>query len=106
MRMPGGEYRNTPRKIKEILVLSMFLPLPEILQINIIKKGEYRPMFSVDMMIKDFDLAFDIAKHYKASLPVTAMVRQFYEEESSAGKGSDDYAVLVQRLERNLGIER
>ena len=75
-------------------------------KVGVINTGKYDAAFSVDMMLKDFDLALDAAKAYKASLPVTALTRQFYEESSAKGRGSEDYAVLVKRMEENVGIER
>lgn len=75
-------------------------------KVNVINTGKYDAAFSVDMMLKDFDLALDAAKAYKSSLPVTALTRQFYEESSAKGRGSEDYAVLVKRMEENVGIER
>lgn len=75
-------------------------------KINLIKNNAYEPAFNVRMMQKDFDLAMDTAKQYEASLPVTALVRQFYEEATACGKAGEDYAVLVQRQEKNVGIDR
>lgn len=75
-------------------------------KVDVINTGRYDAAFSVDMMLKDFDLALDAAKAYKSSLPVTALTRQFYEESSAKGRGSEDYAVLVKRMEENVGIER
>ena len=75
-------------------------------KVDVINTGRYDAAFSVDMMLKDFDLALDAAKAYKSSLPVTALTRQFYEESSAKGRGGEDYAVLVKRMEENVGIER
>lgn len=75
-------------------------------KVDVINTGKYDAAFSVDMMLKDFDLAMDAAKTYKSSLPVTALTRQFYEESSAKGRGDEDYAVLVKRLEENVGIKR
>lgn len=75
-------------------------------KVDLINTGTYTPAFSVKMMQKDFDLAMDTAKQYEASLPVTAMVRQFYNEAAACGKANEDYAVLVQRQEKNVGIDR
>lgn len=75
-------------------------------KIGIINANKYDVAFSVDMMLKDFDLAMETGKRYKASLPVTALIRQFYEEASASGRGREDYAILVKRLEENVGINR
>ena len=75
-------------------------------KVDLINTGIYDPSFNVRMMMKDFDLALDSAKQYHTSLPVTSMVRQFYEEAAACGSEKEDYAVLVRRLEKNIGIER
>lgn len=75
-------------------------------KVNLVKTGQYNPAFSVKMIMKDFDLAFDAAKQLGAALPMTAMNRQFYAEAAATGRGDKDYAVLVQLLEENCGIKR
>ena len=75
-------------------------------KVSLINSGKYEAAFSVDMMKKDFDLALEAAKAYNTSLPVTALTRQFYEESSAVGRGHEDYAILVKRMEENVGIER
>lgn len=75
-------------------------------KVDLINAGKYDPAFTVKMMLKDFDLALDTAKQYEASLPVTSLVRQFYEEAAAVGREMEDYAVLVKRQEENIGIDR
>lgn len=75
-------------------------------KVEAISSNQYDPAFSVHMMLKDFDLALETAKLYESSLPLTALTRQFYEESVALGRGHEDYAVLVKRLEENVGINR
>ncbi len=96
----------TVEKCMEVIAGSAVGNLIVDSKVDVINTGKYDAAFSVDMMLKDFDLALDAAKTYKSSLPVTALTRQFYEESSAKGRGSEDYAILVKRMEENVGIER
>ena len=54
--------------------------------------------FAVDWMRKDLGLAIDEARANGASLPVTAMVDQFFADIQHMGGGRLDTSVLVRRL--------
>ena len=54
--------------------------------------------FAVDWMRKDLGLAIDEARANGASLPMTAMVDQFYADIQHMGGGRLDTSVLVRRL--------
>ena len=54
--------------------------------------------FAVDWMRKDLGLALDEARTNGASLPVAALVDQFYAEVQAAGGGRLDTSSLVTRL--------
>lgn len=54
--------------------------------------------FAVDWMRKDLSIVLDEAKNNKASLPVTAMVDQFYSDVQSQGGGRWDTSSLIVRL--------
>ncbi|MBR0599229.1 NAD(P)-dependent oxidoreductase [Sinanaerobacter chloroacetimidivorans] len=71
-----------------------------------ISKGEYNPAFSVKLMMKDFDLAFDAAKQYGVSMPVTAITRQCLAAAAATGRGEKDFSVLTQVLEGQCGVTR
>jgi len=71
-----------------------------------ISKGEYNPAFSVKLMMKDFDLAFEAAKQYRVSMPVTAITRQALAVAEASGKGDKDFSVLTQVLEGQCGVTR
>ena len=68
--------------------------------------GDYTAAFSVKLMMKDFDLAFDAAKQYGVSMPVTAVTRQALSAADATGRGDKDFSVLTQVLEDQCGYKR
>lgn len=60
---------------------------------------EYNHGFAVDLMRKDFGICFNEAQNLGASLPVTALVDQFYAEVQQMGGNKWDTSSLLKRLE-------
>ena len=60
--------------------------------------NEYEFGFAVDWMRKDLGIALDAARENGASLPVTALVDQFYADVQQAGGGRWDTSSLLTRL--------
>ena len=56
--------------------------------------------FAVDWMRKDLGMCLEEADRNKASLPVTAMVDQFYKDVQKMGGGRWDTSSLMRRLSR------
>ncbi|HSF64853.1 MAG TPA: NAD(P)-dependent oxidoreductase [Paracoccaceae bacterium] len=56
--------------------------------------------FAVDWMRKDLGICLDTAKQMGASLPVTALVDQFYADVQAMGGGRWDTSSLIKRLPR------
>jgi 3-hydroxyisobutyrate dehydrogenase len=56
--------------------------------------------FAVDWMRKDLGLALEEARRNGATLPVTALVDQFYAEVQAMGGGRQDTSSIVRRLGR------
>jgi 3-hydroxyisobutyrate dehydrogenase len=56
--------------------------------------------FAVNWMRKDLGLALDEARGNGATLPMTALVDQFYAEVQSLGGGRQDTSSLIRRLPR------
>jgi 3-hydroxyisobutyrate dehydrogenase len=56
--------------------------------------------FAVDWMRKDLGLALEEARANGATLPVTAMVDQFYADVQAMGGGRQDTSSLVRRITR------
>ena len=63
---------------------------------------EFNHGFAVDWMRKDLGICLAAADEVGASLPVTALVDQFYKEVQSMGGGRWDTSALIARL-RKLG---
>jgi 3-hydroxyisobutyrate dehydrogenase len=60
--------------------------------------GEFKFGFAVDWMRKDLAICLDEARRNGASLPVTALVDQFYGEVQAEGGGRWDTSSLITRL--------
>ena len=58
----------------------------------------FEPGFAVDWMRKDLGLTLDEARVNGATLPVTALVDQFYADVQAMGGGRQDTSALVRRL--------
>ncbi len=61
-------------------------------------KDEYDFGFAVDWMRKDLGICLDTADENGASLPVTAIVDQFYKDVQNQGGGRWDTSSLIKRL--------
>ncbi|MGV3512743.1 MAG: NAD(P)-dependent oxidoreductase [Novosphingobium sp.] len=61
-------------------------------------KDEFDFGFAVDWMRKDLGLAMDEARNLGASVPVTALVDQFYVDVQAMGYGREDTSALIRRL--------
>jgi 3-hydroxyisobutyrate dehydrogenase len=62
--------------------------------------GKFDYGFAVDWMRKDLAICFAEARNNGASLPVAALVDQFYAEIQEMGGGRFDTSSLIARLER------
>ena len=61
-------------------------------------EGKFDYGFAVDWMRKDLDIALSTAEEFDASLPLTALVDQFYKDVQRMGGGRWDTSSLIQRL--------
>ncbi|QUJ77629.1 NAD(P)-dependent oxidoreductase [Sulfitobacter albidus] len=64
--------------------------------------GEFNHGFAVDWMRKDLDICLRTGDEIAASLPVTALVDQFYKDVQKLGGGRWDTSSLIERL-RKMG---
>jgi 3-hydroxyisobutyrate dehydrogenase len=64
-------------------------------------EGKFDFGFAVDWVRKDFSMIIEEARANGASLPVTALVDQFYAEIQEMGGGRWDTSSLIARLERS-----
>jgi 3-hydroxyisobutyrate dehydrogenase-like beta-hydroxyacid dehydrogenase len=63
-------------------------------------EGKFDFGFAVDWMRKDLRIALDVARQSGASLPLTALVDQFYAAVQAEGHGRWDTSSLISRLNR------
>ena len=61
---------------------------------------EFEHGFAVDWMRKDLGICLDTANETGASLPITALVDQFYKDVQKLGGGRWDTSSLIQRLRK------
>jgi 3-hydroxyisobutyrate dehydrogenase len=62
--------------------------------------GKFDFGFAVDWMRKDLGIVLDEARRNEATLPVTALVDQFYADVQKLGGGRWDTSSLLKRLEK------
>ena len=62
--------------------------------------GEFNHGFAVDWMRKDLGICLDTADENGASLPVTALVDQFYKDVQKMDGGRWDTSSLIARLRK------
>lgn len=62
--------------------------------------GDYDHGFAVDWMRKDLSIVLNEARVNGASLPVTALVDQFYREVQKMGGNRWDTSSLLARMEK------
>lgn len=65
-------------------------------------EGRYDFGFAVDWMRKDLGYVLDEARRQGASLPVTALVDQFYAQVQQLGGGRNDTSSLLRALQSSL----
>ncbi|MEO6716543.1 MAG: NAD(P)-dependent oxidoreductase [Novosphingobium sp.] len=65
--------------------------------------GSFDFGFAIDWMRKDLGLAMDEGRGLGVSLPVTALVDQFYADVQAMGGGREDTSAIVRRLPRRGG---
>jgi 3-hydroxyisobutyrate dehydrogenase-like beta-hydroxyacid dehydrogenase len=61
---------------------------------DMLVSGDYEPAFTVEQMIKDFDLITDAARTSHVPMPLSAIVRQQYEQAWVRGDAKKDFFVL------------
>jgi 3-hydroxyisobutyrate dehydrogenase len=59
--------------------------------------------FAIDWMRKDLSLTMDEGRGLGVSLPITALVNQFYADIQAMGGGREDTSALIRRLPRKGG---
>ena len=62
--------------------------------------GDYEHGFAVDLMRKDLDICLNEAKGFGISLPVTALVDQYYADIQTMGGNRWDTSSLLARMKK------
>jgi 3-hydroxyisobutyrate dehydrogenase len=66
-------------------------------------RDEFDFGFAIDWMRKDLGLAMDEGRGLGVSLPVTALVNQFFADIQAMGGGRQDTSALIRRLPKKAG---
>lgn len=72
---------------------------------QMLKSRNFTAMFTADQIAKDFDIALDTGRSINVPMPITAMVRQYYETMRAKGNGEFDFFGLVTLMEDLAGIK-
>jgi 3-hydroxyisobutyrate dehydrogenase-like beta-hydroxyacid dehydrogenase len=72
---------------------------------EMILKGSFEAMFSVDLLHKDLSLGVEVGKDNRVRLLLGALAVQVFEEAREAGFGEEDIAAVIRPLERLAGVE-
>lgn len=75
---------------------------PQLLQ------REFTPLFTTALLVKDLDLALELARTHELTLPGVRAVRDSYVASAVAGRRDDDFSAVIASLElpRGEGEER
>jgi 3-hydroxyisobutyrate dehydrogenase-like beta-hydroxyacid dehydrogenase len=73
---------------------------------EMLSQRDFSPAFTVEQMIKDFDLAIDAARDEKVPLFLVSLIRQQYEAARGQGRGDRDFFVLLEQYEAMAGMRQ
>ena len=72
---------------------------------DLIMKGKFDAMFSVDLLHKDVALGVEVGKETRVRLLLSALALQIFEEAREAGFGEQDIAAVIRPLEQLAGAQ-
>ncbi|MBW4023093.1 MAG: NAD(P)-dependent oxidoreductase [Proteobacteria bacterium] len=72
---------------------------------EMLSKRDFSPAFTVEQMIKDFDLVIDTARDEQVPVFLVSLIRQQYESARAQGRGEKDFFVLLEQYEAMAGME-
>ena len=72
---------------------------------DLILKGNFAPMFSIDLLHKDLSLGVEVGKDTRVRTLLGALAVQIFEEARELGHGDEDIAAVIRPLERLAGVE-
>ena len=71
----------------------------------LISKGDYSPLFTVNMMLKDLTLAENQATRHRVALPGGSIVKQLFMTGANQGQGEMDFTSIALTLQKLNGVE-
>jgi 3-hydroxyisobutyrate dehydrogenase-like beta-hydroxyacid dehydrogenase len=71
----------------------------------LVAKGDYTPLFTVNMLLKDLTLAENQATRQKVALPAGSLVKQLFTTSVNQGQGEMDFSSIALTLQKLNGIE-
>ena len=72
---------------------------------DLIMKGKFDAMFSVDLLHKDVALGVEVGKDTRVRMLMSALALQIFEEAREAGFGEQDIAAVIRPLEQLAGAQ-
>lgn len=72
---------------------------------ELIMKGKFDAMFSVDLLHKDVALGVEVGKDTRVRMLMSALALQIFEEAREAGFGEQDIAAVIRPLEQLAGVQ-
>ncbi len=73
------------------------------LKIPLMRKHDFAPQFKLDHMLKDIRLCLDAAESVDVEFPFARVTEHIFAAESATGRGSDDFAAIVEQSEARTG---
>jgi 3-hydroxyisobutyrate dehydrogenase-like beta-hydroxyacid dehydrogenase len=72
---------------------------------QMLSQRDFSPAFTVEQMIKDFDLVIDTARDEQVPVFLISLIRQQYEAARAQGHGNKDFFVLLEQYEAMAGLQ-
>jgi 3-hydroxyisobutyrate dehydrogenase-like beta-hydroxyacid dehydrogenase len=73
---------------------------------DMLSQRDFSPAFTVEQMIKDFDLVIDTARDEHVPVFLVSLIRQQYEAARGQGRGEKDFFVLLEQYEAMSGMQQ
>jgi 3-hydroxyisobutyrate dehydrogenase-like beta-hydroxyacid dehydrogenase len=71
----------------------------------LVAKGDFTPLFTVNMLLKDLTLAENQATRQKMALPAGSLVKQLFTTSVNQGQGEMDFSSIALTLQKLNGLE-
>jgi 3-hydroxyisobutyrate dehydrogenase-like beta-hydroxyacid dehydrogenase len=71
----------------------------------LVAKGDYTPLFTVNMLLKDLTLAENQASRQKVALPTGPLAKELYTTSANQGQGEMDFSSIALTIQKLNGIK-